>query len=100
MPPTCLNLRQLFGKKYRLGWDAAREGYDKDPWLLEMPCYRGTIYPWSSTLLAVEVDYHPGVARKLARLGLVKVQDGNHEKTFVFPLDRFAEVAAIVRPRR
>ena len=44
---------------------------------------RYTIYPYGRDLLAVEVDHHPGVARKLLGIpGVTFHQDGEREKTF------------------
>jgi hypothetical protein len=68
---------------------------------MQLPCERGTIYPYGGDRLAVEVDYRPLTAKALAGLsGVVLVQDGDHEKTFVFHVDLFEQVAATVRPRR
>jgi hypothetical protein len=63
-------------------------------------CQRGEIYPYGGVLLAVDVDGRPVTARRLAKLGLRLVQDGDNEKTFVFPVEQFAQVAKIVKPRR
>lgn len=96
----CLNLRELFGDKYRVTVDreSAESPRDKDPWVQEMRCRRGVIYPYSRSLLAVQVDYHPIIAQRLVRMGFQFIQDGDHEKTFVFTSDRFDEVAEIVQP--
>ncbi len=97
----CLNLRELFGDKYRVSIDreSAEGPRDKDPWVQEMRCRRGIIYPFSATHLAVQVDYHPIIAQRLVRMGFGLVQDGDHERTFVFTMDRFDEVAELVLPR-
>jgi hypothetical protein len=68
--------------------------------MMLLPGRRGTIYPFGDDLLAVDVDGHPITARRLAELGLRCTQDGDTEKTFVFPVERFAEVAALVLPRK
>jgi hypothetical protein len=100
-----VNLRQRFGDRYRIGFDPA---YDQrnvprdklDPWAMTIPCRSGLIYPFGGTALAVEVDGHPGLARRLATLPGVRLhQDGDCEKTFVFDAADFDAVAAIVRPR-
>lgn len=97
---TCINLRELFGEKYRVSIDreSAEGPRDQDPWVQEMRCRRGLIYPYSATHLAVQVDYHRFIAKRLARLGLKLIQNGGHEKTFVFTTDRFDEVKELVRP--
>jgi hypothetical protein len=58
-----------------------------------------SIYPYGHGLLAVELNDRPGLARKLRRLGLTMHQSGDREKTSLFPLERFPEVAAIIKPR-
>lgn len=101
--PTCLNLAELFGDRYRIGHDEVAQtwGERADPWMMTILCRRGVIYPQGGDLLAVEVDYRPGIAKQLAALGGVRcVQDGDHEKTFVFPVALFDAVAAIVKPRK
>jgi hypothetical protein len=104
---NCVNLRKTLGKKWRITWDpaynprhVARESLD--PWMMQIPCRGGmTIYPHGGTKLAVECDYHPQVARQLGSIpGVELVQDGDHEKTFVFDVSLFDQVAAIVNPRR
>src|SRR5262249_27981437 len=51
--------------------------------------------------LAVEIDYRPMTARRVAEIPGVELwQDGDHEKTFLFHIDLFPAVAAIVRPRK
>jgi hypothetical protein len=98
-----VNLAERFGKRYRITYDPAYHPKGKhapDAWYMQIPCQYGTIYPIGGDNLAVEVDYHDVIAGKLKRLGLRLTQDGDNEKTFVFPVVRFAEVAAIVRPKR
>lgn len=101
-----INLKERFGKRYRIAFDGAYDPRNRpkdklDPWAMEIPCERGTIYPHGGNDLAVMVDYRPVTARKLATIpGVALVQDGNHEKTFVFDVGLFAAVAEIVKPRR
>jgi hypothetical protein len=60
-----------------------------------------TIYPAGGDRLAVDVDYHPGIAKKLAAIpGVTLAQDGDGEKTFVFFLGVAEEVFALVKPRK
>jgi hypothetical protein len=105
--PDCVNLRALFGADYRITFDDCYDSYhvpkaSLDPWLMQIACKGGiTIYPHGGDLLAVEVDYHSTLAKRLAALpGVTLHQDGNREKTFLFPLALFDQVAAIVQPRR
>ena len=103
----CVNLRETFGNRWRIGWDSAYDPRhvakeDRDPRMMEIRCKGGiTIYPQGSTKLAVECDYHPQIARQLGSIPGVKLtQDGDHEKTFVFDVSLFDHVAAIVNPKR
>ena len=105
MEATCVNLAARFGRDYKITHDpAARTRSQKrDPWLMQLPC-RGTgvcIYPHGGDKLAVQLDGRPGLTKKVAALPGVELwQNGDGETTFVFPVGRFAEVAAIVKPHR
>src|SRR5262245_5777660 len=99
---TCPDLRELYGDTYRITRDEVAESLN-DPWGMTMNGQNGTIYPFGHDLLAVDVDYHPAAARKVAAVPGVRVhQDGGllSEMTFVFHVDLFAAVAAIVKPNR
>ena len=97
-----------FGKDYQITFDpaCARRRVPRrclGPWLMQLPCGgRGvTIYPFGGDRLAVEVDGRPGLAKKLTGTPDVEPwQDGDREKTFLFPVGRFSEVAAVVKPHR
>lgn len=95
------NLKVLFGDKYRIAFDKAAEGTN-DPSMMELRCRGGgvTIYPHGPATLAVECIRRPGIAKRLAALGLKLHQDGEREKTYLCPLHQFDEVAAIVHPLR
>jgi len=97
------NLKALYGARFRITFDEAAEGRSgrNDRWMMQIP-FRGrgvVIYPHGGGLLAVQCDRRPAIARRLAGLGLRLVQDGDHEKTFVFAVEMFEKVAAIVKPR-
>jgi hypothetical protein len=96
----CINLQEHFGHQYRLGLDEAAK--DKtDPSMMTMPGRWGIIYPHGGEMLAVEVDCHSKKANQVAAIpGVLVHQDGDDEKTFVFPVTVFPEVAAIVEPKR
>lgn len=103
-----INLREQFGDRYRIGFDPAYDHRNVpraklDPSMMTIPCQgKGvTIYAYSDTHLAVDVDGRPGITKSLMTFpGLVLWQDGNIEKTFLFPVSLFPEVAQIVKPRR
>ena len=99
MTPACINLRERFGQQYRIGFDEAAENRN-DPWTMNFPCRWGTIYPHSAEMLALDLDGHPKVAKQVAVIpGIVLHQDGNEEKTFLFPVSLFDQVAALVEPK-
>jgi hypothetical protein len=67
--------------------------------MTQIPCKYGTIYPYGGELLAVECDYHNGIAARLTALGLRHSQYGDYEHTFIFHVNDWAKVAAVVKPR-
>jgi len=100
MTPICINLRERFGQEYRIGFDEAAVN-GNTPWMQTIPCRFGTIYPHDSDNLAVDVDGHNRIAKQVGTIpGIVLRQDGDDEKTFVFPVGLFNQVAAIVEPKR
>jgi hypothetical protein len=68
--------------------------------MTQIPCKYGTIYPYGGELLAVECDYHNGIAARLAALGLRHSQCGDYEHTFIFHVNDWAKVAAVVKPKK
>jgi hypothetical protein len=102
MTPTCPNLGELFGDVYRITHDEAAESRN-DAWGMIIPGKFGTVYPFGHDQLAVDIDHRPAAARKVAAIPGVRVhQDGGWggEMTFVFSVDLFEQVAAIVKPHR
>lgn len=98
--PKCIDLKKRFGTDYRVGREEVAENRS-DPWTFMLPGARGVIYPFGGNLLAVEIDGHRGIARRVSQIpGVVLHQDGDHEKTFLFPVELFGQVAALVRPRK
>src|SRR5262249_46552024 len=67
----CPNLREIYGDRYRIGHDAVATtpSERKNPWMMTIPCRGGVvIYPHGDDVLAVEVDYGPQVAKRLAAI--------------------------------
>jgi hypothetical protein len=69
----CINLQEQFGTRYRVTFDAAYSPKhvprDKlDPWTMQVPCERGTVYPHGGDLLAVEVEGRRVTANRLRQL--------------------------------
>jgi hypothetical protein len=104
MDPKCVNLREMFGQRFKIGWDPAYDPkgiHEKDPWMMTLPCQKGVIYPQGGEMLAVEIDNRPITAKQVAAIpGIVCHQDGDHEKTFLFHVDLFDQVAEMVKPRK
>jgi hypothetical protein len=82
--------------EFRVTLDPAAESR-ADPWLYQIPGRYGVIYPYGGDRLAVEVDGHPEIARRLGALRAKLVQDGDDEKTFTFHVSLFKQVAGIIR---
>ncbi len=104
---TCINLQERFGRQYKVVYEEsyyAQYGPNAriaDPWLTIVPCERGHIFPWAGDKLAASTDRRGPTARKLAALDFVTVaQDGDDGITAVFSIERFADVAALMLPRR
>jgi hypothetical protein len=103
----CVNLRELFGRQYRVTYEESyyaergARAWADDPWLQVIPCRAGHIYPWGSAMLAASIDTRGSTARKLAALDFTTVhQDGSDGMTILFPVERFPQVAALMHPKR
>lgn len=102
----CINLRERFGKRYRLTFDPAYDPKGRprdklDPWMMVIEGQRSTIYPYGGCLLAVEVEGRAVTRRRLRELaGTTVIQDGDDFTAFTFDVGIYPAVAAIVRPRR
>ncbi len=103
-PAECPNLRELYGDRFRIGHDplAATPSQRKDPWMMTILCRGGAvIYPHGRGVLAGEVDYRPHLAKRLAAIPGVRLhQCGNGERSLLFPVNLFDQVAELVKPRR
>lgn len=98
MSKQCINLRTEF-PEYKIAYDPAGDDW-RDTWMLLIPGRLGTIYPYGTDLLAVEVNYHPSAVSRLEALGLRHVQGGDGEHTFLFRREKFPEVARIIKAYR
>jgi len=103
----CVNLKERFGKRFKVRYEESRRA-DRgdgarlpDPWLMILLCQRGHIFPWGGDRLAASTDSPGATARKLAALpGAILHQDGADGMTVVFDVADFAAVAALMHPRR
>ena len=100
-----IDLRQLFGERYRITLDEAarhERGGRNNPWYYQIPCKRGMIYPYSDELLAFYcqgIRLRHKVRREHPDLEYLHWSDEG-EAVFLFPLDRFDQIAVYARPRR
>ena len=103
---TCVDLWRMFGDDYKITTDPAYEptGINTsklDPWYFTIPCKYGVIWPYGRQQLAICIDYHDQIANRVRALpGVWVLLDGDREKTFVFDVQMFKQVAAIVKPRK
>lgn len=97
---TMIDLRTI-GKRYRLEWDASRQGREQDPWLLRIPCTKGHISPHGETTLAVYLERRPITTENVvSQVPGAKIhQRGDHEVSIVFEAEHLDAVAKIVGAR-
>ena len=103
----CVNLKQQFGKRYRVTYeesyhaDYGSNAFRQDPWFMVLLCRNGHICPWGGDLLAACTKSAGTIAKRLKALDFATIaQDGTDGVNVVFALDRFGEVAEIMQPRR
>lgn len=91
-----------FKEKYRLRWDASRQGQERDPWLRQIPCERGHIAPHGDRTLAVYLERRPISAKRVLTEvpGARAHQQADNEISIVFDVDHLDAVAKIVGARR
>jgi hypothetical protein len=97
----CINLKKRFGKKYRIVYDESRQGREDDPWLQQIPCLRGHIYPHGGTKLGFASNKRgPTLTTLKALPGVETAQDADDGANLVFPVEMFDKIAKLVRPRQ
>ena len=71
--PTCVNLRECYGARYRVAYEASYHADHgpgaraPDPWLMIVPCRFGHLFPHGGSTLAASVDGFPKIAGRRAR---------------------------------
>lgn len=103
----CINLRERFGKRFKVEFEesyyAERPEFRaaEAPWLMIVPCRFGHVFPWGTDRLAASTNRRGLVAQRLARLPFVTVvQDADDGITVTFTVQHFDEVARIMRAKR
>jgi len=106
-PPACINLKERFGHHYRVAYeesyfaDYGPNARIEDPWLMVVLCEHGEICPWGGTTLAACTNKAGAVAKRLKSLPFTKVaQDGDDGANILFDIEHFAQIAAIMKPRK
>lgn len=107
MLAKCLDLKQLFGKLYRVTREAsyhAEHGPNavrKDPWNYILLCRHGHIYPQGGNRLAAATNNRGIIANRLKEMACVEVlQDGTDGVNVAFDVQDFARLAEIMQPRK
>ncbi len=105
--PQCVNLRERFGKKFRVRYEesyyAERPEFRaaEEAWLQIIPCDHGHIGPWGGNELVACTNTAGATAKRLRELPFARVQqDGADGTNVVFAAEHFDEVAEIMRPKR
>lgn len=101
----CVDLKECFGKKYRIGHDPAAEiepGGMHDPWLYTIRCQFGEIYPYGREKLAFHCT--GTIIRQKIKEAFPDMEVSNWsddgEAIFIFHVDRLLEIAKFAKPRR
>lgn len=107
MDATCVNLKEMFGDRFKIDVD---ESYyaerpelrrEEEPWLTHVVCQHGHIGVWGEDLLVAATNSAGSVAMRLKALPFVQVaQDGADGVNVTFPLEHFDAVAEIMKPRK
>lgn len=98
-----IDLKARFGDRYKIAHDEAADheaGGRHNPWLYQIPCRCGHIYPYSDNLLAVYCDRRGVLPRFREIEGLIAHQIGDEEAVYLFETGLFEAVAAVVHPKR
>ncbi len=103
----CINLKERFGDRFKVTYEEsyyAQFGPNariEDPWLMIIPCQAGHICPGGVGRLMACTDSAGSIAKRLKALEFTIVaQDGSDGVNVIFPVDRFDEVATVMKPRR
>jgi hypothetical protein len=102
--PTCVNLETLFGARYRVRKEADGVTWfdtseDDRPWLLELPCRFGVVYPHGGDVLAAMVTSRR-IGRHVAALPCILSKRGDDELVASFHVDDAEQVLSLLRPYR
>lgn len=102
--PTCINLQERFGKRYRVGFEANSATRYQWPegdraWLLEVRCRYGSVYPKGGEILQAMTP-RPRLGAKLRALPCVLTARGDADTVVTFHVDEAPAVFALLKPYR
>ena len=96
---TVIDLQERFGRRYMVRSEDGNTR-SQDPWLAQIICHNGHIYPHGGEMLGAATSYLGSVAKTLRNLSCTRVvQDGDDGINVVFHVDDFDKVARVMRPR-
>jgi hypothetical protein len=107
MSAKCLNLRDLFGAKYRVTHEESRAA-DRgdhtrvdDPWTMLVLCEHGHVGAYGDNELYASTNRSGSVAMALRNLDCCRVwMDGSDGLNVVFDVTDAKKVLAVMKPRR
>jgi hypothetical protein len=103
----CINLKERFGRRFKVVYSESY--YEERPefrsaeavWLMQILCQHGTVDPWDEDHLMACTRRAGPITTAVKALPFVRVhQDGDDGANVVFPVERFDEVAALMKPRK
>lgn len=98
----CIDLHAAY-PKLKHTWDESRVkgAHTQDPWLMQIPCRHGHIYPHGGTLLAASTNRRGHFPKKFSIVPSARIlQDGDDGINVSFEAKDFRKVSAIMKPRR
>ena len=102
---SCIDLRERFNDRYRVDVDpsyradtGSSKNSNRDPWNWVLKGKRGHICPWGGDLLAVCIEGHPKICRKLAlEPWVITTQYGDDGINAVIHIDDFEKAVSYVK---
>jgi len=102
---NCIDLKDLFSKKYRIGHGPAAKhepGGMSDPWYFTIRCQFGEIYPYGGEKLAFHCT--GAIVRQKIKQAFPDMEISNWtddgEACFIFHVDQLLKVLKFAKPRR
>lgn len=101
----CVDLKERFGDRYRIAYDPAaalERGGKSNPWYYIIRCKFGEVHPYGGQMLAFHCrgSKMRGIIKREFPDFEIQSWTDDEEAVFLFHVDRFPELAKIIRPRR